>query len=863
MATTGRGDFPFSSTWPTIKGLVKEQRWGNTDQALKQALNNWFFNTPAINNNINLFINGKNSENDNLNLFANGKDNQNQELDLFIHGFVAQAGNLNLFIAGPIQITDNLDLFIRGFATETDSINLTITGHESFNQSLDLFINGFATQTDNITLFISSINLISSGLDLFVHGKISLTNNLDLLIKGNESFNQSLDLFIKGKDTVNQDIDLFINGPEPINNQIDLFIIAPTPISESINLFISGPIPNIVKADITQVVISSGLQNIIIPDFGVVKAVIFIAGNPTATGIQESGIQYSVGFTDGIKSRSIGFSSEDNVPDSKTWCVGSENHLFMLIDKSSGNIFSSAIFDDWIQDGIRINSDVAPSGNYLLTAIFFGGNKLDVLVDTFVTPSTTGNFIDVDTVFEPDQLIGISNGFAINEIVQGLGRLCIGFADNGDSLSQGSITYFSSDGATIGSPASIISSGIFQRRITLSSIVNSVQISGFTSSGFIAETVTSNGSTSVGFLALKYNDNRDHFVGFVDSPTTSGLKEFTNPNFHPLIAFQLLTQLESLDALVSFNKAGAHGLSVFTEDKEFCHSFSERSSSIMINDTLFDDQAINFPNHSGLTSFMAPFDSMTTSGWKLNFTSIDGTTKKWLALAIEDPIIITSSGQIGLFISGQGETNYWNLFLRTPDNDIATSRSLHIYGSPSGVDLNFAGQEIDLFVKSSLGDSIYPPVASGYSSLFMGVESGNESSSGYWSLFLKSDASISNGIDLYISTHEKIASGFIDLFIARIPDFPGEEGFTPINAYQTLFLKTIIGETDTLDLFISGFVVTVNSNIDCFIEGVFTINDNLNLVLFGISGIIDNNLDLFIYGIDNPNSNVEFFIRGY
>jgi len=762
-----------------------------------------------------------------------------------------------------IAFSGNINLFIRGFAAQTDNIDLIITGHESFNNNLNLFIQGQDSINDQFTLFISSINVFADTTDLFIHGQDDFSDNINLFVHGEDLQNNNLDLTINGFDSFNNNLDLFIAGPILESANLDLFIAVPTSISESINLFVSGPVPNIVKADITQVVISSGLQNITIPDFDVIKAAIFIVGNPTSTGIQTSGIQYSIGFTDGIKSRSIAFSSEDNTSDSHTYSVGSEDHIAMLIDKSTGDIDNSIQFNNWVQDGIRINSDIAPSGNYLLTVIFLGGAALDVLVDTFVTPSTTGNSINVDTVFEPDQLIGISNGFAFNEIVQGLGSLCVGFADNGNSLSQGSIAYFSADGATIGSPASIISSGIFQRRITLSSIVNSVQISGFTSSGFIAETVTGNGSTSVGFLALKYNDNRDHFVGFIDSPTTSGLREFTNPNFHPLIVFQLLTQLESLDTLVSFNKAGAHGLSVFTEDQEFCHSFSERSSIIMTNDTLFDDQAINFPNHSGLTSFIAPFDSMTTSGWKLNFTSVDGTTKKWLALAIEDPIITSVSGQMGLFISGQGETNYWNLFLKTPDNDIATSRDLFVYGSPSGINLNFAGQGIDLFVKSSFEDSIYPPITNAYNPLFMAVESGNELNSGYWSLFLKSDTSINNNIDLYISTHEKIASGFIDLFIARIPDFPGEEGFTPINAYQTLFLKTIIGETDILDLFISGFVVTVNSNIDCFIEGVFTINDNLNLVLFGISGIIDNNLDLFIYGIDNPNSNVEFFIRGY
>lgn len=775
---------------------------------------------------------------------------------------------------GPLQFTapvttsfsGSINLFIHGFATQTKNLDLIITGHESFNQSLDLFIYGKDTINDQLTLFITSINLASSGLDLFINGKNSITDNLNLFIKGHESSNESLDLFIKGKDSFNNNLDLFIAGPILESANLDLFVAAPTPVSENINLFISGPVTDKVKVDITQVVVSSGLQNITIPDFGVVKAAIFIIGNPILTGVQASGVQYSIGFTDGIKSRSIGFSSEDNVPDSNTWCVGSEDHLFMLIDKSSSNIFSSAIFDDWIQDGIRINSDVVPVDDYLLTVIFLGGTELKVLVDTFTTPAVTGNSVSVNTDFEPDQLIGLSNGFALDEIVQGLGRLCVGFADNGSGINQGSVTYFSADGATIGSPASIISSGIFARRITLSSLVNSVQIpsgSGFNPSGFIAETVTSNGATSVGFLALKYNDNRDHFVGFVDSPTISGLHEFTNPDFHPLVVMQLLTQLESLDTLVEFNKAGAHGLSVFTEDKEFCHSFSERSSTIMTNDTLFDDQAINFPNHSGLTSFVAPFDSMTASGWKSNFTSVDGTTKKWLALAIEDPIITSVSGQFDLFISGQGETDFWNLFLKTPSNDVNDEINLFIYGSPSGVDLNFVGQGIDLFVQSELEDSIFPPEASGFTSLFLRAAGGDLSSSGYWSLFLKSDTFIYDIIDLYISTLNPSINNSLDLFVARIPDFPAEDGFTPTNNYWTLFLKTIDGAINNIDLFIFGVPIgSINENINCFIEGIFTINDNLNLVIGGISGFIDDNINLYIKGIDGLNDSIKFYIRG-
>lgn len=230
-----------------------------------------------------------------------------------------------------------------------------------------------------------------------------------------------------------------------------------------------------------------------------------------------------------------------------------------------------------------------------------------------------------------------------------------------------------------------------------------------------------------------------------------------------------------------------------------------------------------------------------------------------LFLKVPEPI----NDSFTLFIFGYQESNFTTLFLQTEDNDIATSRPLYIYGSPSGVDLNFAGQGIDLFVKSSITDSIYPPVITGSNFLFLMAESGIESSDGSWSLFLNSDTSINNNIDLYISTNEKSVSSNLDLFIARIPDFPGQEGYTPINVYQTLFLKTQDGAQRDLELSISGSPGPVNDNLDCFIGGLHIINDNLNLVLYGITGDILDNIDLYVYGIDTPIEEIALFIRGY
>lgn len=233
----------------------------------------------------------------------------------------------------------------------------------------------------------------------------------------------------------------------------------------------------------------------------------------------------------------------------------------------------------------------------------------------------------------------------------------------------------------------------------------------------------------------------------------------------------------------------------------------------------------------------------------------------YIDLFIKGPIL--EENNLDLFISGYVESVLSTLFLKTSDNNIATSISLHIYGSPSGVDLNFAGQELDLFIKSSLDDSIYPPVISGYTSLFMPVASGNTSGSGYWPLFLASNTSVDGNIDLYISTNEKFITKGLNLFIRRIPDFPGQEGYTPINIYNTLFLKTQDGAQRDLALSISGVPGPVNGNVDCFIKGLSVINDNLNLVLYGITGDIFDNINLYMYGIDRPTDLVTLFVRGW
>jgi hypothetical protein len=701
------------------------------------------------------------------------------------------------------------------------SINLFIHGHQSFNNNINLFTTSFGSINNNINLFISAVATITNDIELFI-GQVP------------QEISGSLNLFIAGQDSVVNDIDLFLEGPAVVRTNI--------------------------KLDITQIssITSSGTQDISIDGFGDVKAAIIIVGNAIVDGTAVSGTSYGVGITDGSTTRSIGISSQDNVGTSNTQSIAG-NYLIYLPDQNTNTVIAAASFDSLITDGIRINWITPPPDNYLITAIFFGGTDLEAVVSTFTSPTNVGQSTDIDIGFEPDQLVCISNSFdfSLDDIVEGQADLSIGFADNNSDISQGVVTYRSAGTSSIGSPSCVIYSGIIASRITLSSILNSVHISGFNASGFTASTSISNGSTSIAFLALKY-DGRKHAVSIIDTPTTTGVASFEDIGFRPLGVLQILTQLSGINTLKEFNNAGAHGLSIITDDKAFCHSLSERSTTITDNQTLFDNKAINFPNQSGSTSFVAETDSFSSSGWLLDFSSTESISRKWLAFTVENPSGPTS-GSCDLFINGQGSQSYWNLFLKTPDNDVNNDIDLIIYGSPSGETFDFIAQDLNLFIENDQAD---PPQINILTSLFLKASGSNSSDNNYWSLFLSSSPRFNDSVDLFISTNNSLTNNSIDLFIARIPDFPGEEGFIPINYSNGLFLKVKPGANNNIDLFMSGSGIIISGSMDLFVEGQLGKTKNIALSIRGVSGVIDSDMDLSINGIGDTQSNQKLFMRG-
>jgi len=666
---------------------------------------------------------------------------------------------------------------------------------------------------------------------------------------------------------------------------------------------------------------TSGTQDFVFSGFGTPKAAILIASYATANGSDASHAVLSIGLTDGTRQFAIGGSSEDAIGTSDTFGRISNSGCLLMLEPLAGGNDGEANFSGWITDGLRIDWSNFPSAAFLITAILIGGDDLTAYVGDFTSTATVGNSVSItDPQFEPDQLIVLGAGARPDyNTTLANAQFNVGFVDNGVSIVQHSSNMRSVDAAGSADIANNVST------LYASSFIAStdIEISNFNSLGFDAITRTVTGGWKHLYLALAYSGVVDHWVGMIDSPIASGNASVTTPDFNPQFVLHCPNAVITVDGDRSTEAtgAGAFSIAAFTDDNSYTIGVEDEDGPTTMRTRSFtDSKPVNYDSGAGTNLHNATFVSFDPSGWTLNYTVANSTIRKWPTLVVEEFVAaindsielfisgpIVASGDIDLFITGpivisgdmdlfiNGNTSFnedinlfvigpvlatsgidlfivasgdfesWNLFLKTPENDIATSRKFTIYGSPSGTNFGFTGDELDLFIKSSILDSVYPPLTSGYNSLFLKAESDNNANTGYWPLFLNSNTVTNDSIELFITTFDKSSSGSIDLFIARIPDFPGQEGATPINDNWTLFLKTLNGSIDNIDIFIEGIPISgtlINIDINLFIEGIIIINDSLDLLLFGVLGIPNNDIDLYEFGIDDINKNIKLFIRG-
>jgi len=405
-----------------------------------------------------------------------------------------------------------------------------------------------------------------------------------------------------------------------------------------------------VKVAVTRVACNVGVGNQDITTVALggltPKAAWFIITEATSDGVAVNHAVLGVGAATATDERwAVCGSSENAVATTDTYRRGVTDECVLIIDPSNGAVDGEADFVSFIANGVRINWGNAPGAAYLLTAILFAGTDVNGYAGTFKPHATVNNSVDItDPNFEPDFLLLAGTGYNFDDSAHGYDNLSLGIVASGGSVMQGSRTFMSVDGVATTDVQGGITASYGYCAPMGSDFRYKLEFGTFDAQGFTVTTRYGDSlNRDVGYLALEFS-GYSVWAGGIDSKTSGGNQAYAGPGFPPQAVFILPTFLTGYDAWDSTGLAATLGFSAFTSAAEYCNSIQdEDSQGTSDTQSLSDDVAVNLPQDDGSAGFVASYVSMDANGFTLNFTTTDGTTRKWFAGAIGGTTTSTST----------------------------------------------------------------------------------------------------------------------------------------------------------------------------------------------------------------------------
>lgn len=391
---------------------------------------------------------------------------------------------------------------------------------------------------------------------------------------------------------------------------------------------------------------SAGNQDITIAGFGTPKAALFICSVATSNGSAASDFNLSIGAATGAANEwCLSVNNEDGQPDTDTAATTDSDKCIRLNTAGGPTVDGEAEFTAFITDGVRINWTNAPSAAWLLTVVLFGGTDLAAHANNVALGNSLDNAVDVTAPgFEPTLVIAVcQGGLGMDANATSL-QHSMGVVHNGAGISQRSVGFRHSNGASEGSPDGRCTETYGILQVTTSATLDwGGEFGTFDGSGFTVTTrIAGANSTSLMYLALRLGGSESGWVGTVDTPTSPGDDSETGPGFEPQLVLQIGSHMEAIDtAYNSSPLAGALGLGAFSTNNEYMTAVAdEDAASTTDTQSLSADTAIELPQDDGTAGLTAAFASMNNDGWTLNYSAVEGNAKKFFGLAIESIVNI-------------------------------------------------------------------------------------------------------------------------------------------------------------------------------------------------------------------------------
>jgi hypothetical protein len=162
----------------------------------------------------------------------------------------------------------------------------------------------------------------------------------------------------------------------------------------------------------------------------------------------------------------------------------------------------------------------------------------------------------------------------------------------------------------------------------------------FGSDGFSLNTGSDDASSDyIFYLAMDTGVTDGIDVSVVDSPTSTGAWAVTDPAFTPQLVIGGLTSAPSINSGLAQDPI-SFGLSMFDGTTEVCAGvdFDDAATTTDVQSNFSATEAIETYHYSGGHSkfYEGTFTSFDTdTGYTLGFTTVNGTARKWLSVALQ------------------------------------------------------------------------------------------------------------------------------------------------------------------------------------------------------------------------------------
>jgi hypothetical protein len=397
---------------------------------------------------------------------------------------------------------------------------------------------------------------------------------------------------------------------------------------------------------------ATGNQNFTTTDLGGLtpSAALFIATRAVTNNTAAAHAPICIGAATSTSQRWAMFStSQDGQADTAVTRRAATTQCLM-IPLAGGGIDGEADFVSFITNGVQINWTDAPANAYLITVVLFA-NLSGAYAGTFAPGTSVGAAVDVTAPnFQPDLVFLASHGDAFDDTSSAFHSPGFGWAVRDGSNTQLSVMQSEQDGQAAGTPRAYLSTsyGIATLSVNSNNLLWASEIGSFDSQGFSATLrIASAGTDEVGYLALALNGD-NVWAGTHATPTATGNQASTAPGFRPQAVFLGMTHLTAVNNGSQNASAGPYGVAVITANAQYSNAIAiENGAAITNTQGLGQSIAADIDNDDGATGIEATLVSLDATGWTLDFTSVLGSARQWVALAIGQTV-----GQ-GMLLAGK------------------------------------------------------------------------------------------------------------------------------------------------------------------------------------------------------------------